>query len=137
MKKLLCTLLALMAFAVSASAQSYTALKRDTNTVLGGTSNLTETVRLSSSSQVSFQYSFKLTGAGTTGVLFSVDGSNDATNWQTGIASWVRSGNGTTAVTGLTNFNFGATPFVRVQIHNTNAAVATNWQFNAVVKPSI
>ena len=136
MKKII-LMAALAALTLTARAQDYQVLRSGTQTVTGGTSNLQAVIKLKEAAQVSFQYSFKLTGAGTTGVLFSVDGSNDGQNWQSNITSWVRSGNGTTAVTGLTNFNFAATPFIRVLIHNTNAATATNWQFSAVTKQGI
>jgi hypothetical protein len=68
----------------------------------------------------------KLTGAGTSGIAFILDVSNDNTNWcATPIQFW-RAANGATAVTHYTNFTVDAAPFLRWTIHNSNSVAVTN-----------
>lgn len=84
---------------------------------------------------VYIQASFALTGAGTSGVLFSFDTSADNSVWQTGTHSFWIPASGTTAVKHATNWTINAVPFMRLNIiHNTNAAIVTNLVVKAVVK---
>ena len=132
MKKLI--LIAALFAAIGAKAQMLTQpLFSGTNTVLAGLSNTTSTAVFVKSEHVELQWSFKLTGAGTSGLLFSVDTSADNSQWESGQQTFWRAGNGTTAVTGRTNLTITA-PFMRVKVHNTNATIATNWTFIAVSK---
>jgi hypothetical protein len=125
--------------AIESQAQQNNAetLFGSTSTVAAGASNTTSVATMTKSATLGLYYSFKLTGAGTDGVLFRVDGSIDNSTWQTGVQSWFRAGNGTTAVTGLTNLSIGAWPFIRIQIHNTNNVVATNWTIKAFAKQGL
>lgn len=68
----------------------------------------------------------KLTGAGTSGIAFILECSNDNTNWCTTPTQFWRAANGTTAVTHYTNFTVDAAPFLRWVIHNTNSVAVTN-----------
>jgi hypothetical protein len=115
----------------------YKSLLAGTETVPASASNNTAVVIKTESAKVGLQWSFKLTGAGTSGVLFQSEVSLDNSTFATGPHSvWV-AGNGTTAVTGITNFDFGPYPFVRFKIHNTNSVVVTNWAFKAWSVPGI
>lgn len=141
MKKLFALILiALIALAFAPTAFAdwgNTTLLSGTQTVPNAASNVTAKIVKNQSDKVALQWSFKLTGAGTSGVLFQSEVSLDDSTYFTGPSSvWV-AGNGTTAVTGFTNFSFGPYPFVRFRIHNTNSVVATNWTFRAWTVPSI
>jgi hypothetical protein len=134
-KKLIAAIIGLVAFAaLSVQANDLTPLLSGAQTVPAQASNTTSTVTATRANNVLFFSSFKLTGAGTSGVFFRVDGSMDNSNWSTNIASWWRAASGTSAIEHYTNFNVGAYPFVRVQVHNTNSAIATNWTLKAFSK---
>lgn len=134
MKKIIYIIAVAFGLAVTSQAQIVqNVLLSGTQTVPAALSNNTSTGTITASEKVEFQWSFKLTGAGTSGVLFRVDTSADNNQWETGVHTFWRAGNGTTAVTGRTNFSILA-PFYRVQIHNTNSAVMTNWTFNGISK---
>jgi hypothetical protein len=134
------TLIAIASFIVltafAAQAQT-TILLSGTDQVAAGLSNTTSTITHTKAGQLAVVGSFKLTGAGTSGVLFRFDTSVDNSTWATGVKTFWAAGNGTTAVTVNTNFDFGAYPFIRCQIHNTNSVIATNWSLKVFSKPNI
>ncbi len=76
--------------------------------------------------EVSIQTTFALTGAGTAGLFFILEASNDNSRWATTPHNFWRAANGATAVNHITNFNVGAYPFLRLTVHNTNSVAATN-----------
>lgn len=133
LSKLLPMLAACFVLAIPAKAQNYSI---QTTTLTGGTNNVSATTTNSSlaivmpvpkSSFIGIQPSFKLTGSGTTAVVFSFDESIDNSVWTSGTQTLSITPAGTTVVTGIKNFSANGVGFLRLSsIANANATAITN-----------
>jgi hypothetical protein len=140
MKKILPILLLTLAGAVSASAQIVTTQ----STLNGGTNNIAATsanVLLAGQYPIrggntGVQLSGKLTGAGTSAVTIALDTSVDGANWNLLTHTLVLTAAGTTAVTKVSNVDFGGIAYLRVNyVTNANATAVTNLNFKFTNKP--
>lgn len=86
-------------------------------------------------SNVVIQTAFQLTGAGTAGVAFVLEASNDYATWSSTPHQFWRAANGATEVKHATNFNIGGAPFLRITCHNTNSLALTNSTITLHNKP--
>lgn len=124
MKKIL-TLIGLVAgLTLSAQAQNIQYLLNNGVIPIGASNVVTFVAH--QGEKISVQTSFQLTGAGTAGLFFTFEASNDNTRWATTPFNFWRAANGATAVNHLTNFTVDAAPFMRLTVHNTNSVAVTN-----------
>ena len=137
MKFLKLTILALVAFAFSASAQTYN-LQRigtvggtlniaatSTNTTMSATNGTSVFVR--SLTYAAFQPTFKLTGSGTSACVFTFDTSVDGRVWAAGAFTVSVTAAGTTEVGAVSNQTLGSIGYVRLAgVTNPNASAITN-----------
>ena len=140
-KKILPLLTLLGLLAVTASAQQYqatTILNGGTNNVAAATTNssVAQIIGLTRFDSAVFEVNFKLTGAGTSAVVYKIDESADGTNWVTNTRSLSVTANGGTTVVGLTNFTVNSVGYLRWNvIEQPNANALTNHVVRVWTKP--
>ncbi len=146
MKKLLCSILALVAFVSfvdNASAQYnlyVTTLTGDTNVIAASTvRNLTNTIGVTRGANITLQATLTAVSSGaTSNAVFIIDRSVDASNWELGAYTFFAAVNGTTATTTTTNINVGAFGYLRQRVfQNTNTVVLTNCTLKYAVKTGL
>lgn len=128
--------LVLLALTMSATAQSYSI---NTTTLTGGTNNVALTSTNSAvgivipvvrANNVAITANFKLTGAGTTAVVFRLDESVDGATWESSAYSLSVTPAGTSTVVGVGNIAVNGIGYLRLQtIENPNATSVTNLVF--------
>lgn len=135
--KYILTLAAAVFFAATAQAQLQTLYADGTVPVV--VSNVPNAlIDAKYAKDVSLQVQFKLHSAGTSGVAFVLDSSNDNVNWKTGTQNFWLAANGTTAVGTNINYAVNGLPYLRLAyVHNTNNAVVTNLIVTAFTKRGI
>lgn len=111
----------------------------------GGTANVAATTTNSVTTplftvkraqNVAIQSTFKLTGAGTSSVVFTLDSSVDASNWVTGTHSLSVTPSGTSVVSGILKIDTGGVGYFRLSaIANPNSAAVTNLVMKYSFKP--
>jgi hypothetical protein len=150
MKKILFSLIGLLAFALVAPAQQYTVSSVGTNTataILNGTTNhvvnattnaLGYPITCTKFGDVGIQVVFKLTASGTTAVIFKFSESLDGVNYVANTARTLSvTPAGTAVVTGLTNQVLNGIGYLRLDtIENANSTDVTNLSVMLVTKPS-
>lgn len=134
--KQLFVLLVLLVLVFPAAAQSYSV---NSTTLAGGTNNvpLASTnaavaivIPVVRANNVAITASFKLTGAGTTAVVFRLDESVDGSTWESSAHSLSVTPAGTTTVVGVGNVAVNGIGYLRLQtIENPNATSVTNLVF--------
>lgn len=123
-----------LAFSASVKAQSVQYLMANT-TVPIGLSNIVSGLTAVKGSKISVHvHDLKLTGAGTSGVAFVLEASNNNTDWTTTTVQFWRAANGATAVGHITNLDIGPFSFLRWKIHNSNSVAVTNTTVTMIVK---
>lgn len=140
--KILSRILALGAtlFALNASALDYitTTLNGGTNNVAASTTNSYTTHAVFTaaySSDIALQPIFKLTGSGTSAVVFVFDISLDGSNWYSSAFTISVTAAGTSTVTKTASQSLGSQPYVRLSsIQNPNASAITNLSLVATMK---
>jgi len=128
-------------FAMSTRAQTY---KITTiNGLNGGTNNIatngllgTNIVTATQMKNFAVQSNFKLTSAGTAGVLITEYHSGDGTNYETTGNTKVITAAGTTVVTGTIEKTNAIAGYYRYDILNSNAAPVTNLQL-LLINPGV
>ena len=133
---------ALAVIAQSTSAQVYwQLLSGTTNNVLGSQTGTYTTLIVNSRNAraMAVQESFKLDTSGSSAVVTHIDGSLDGANWVTDAFGPLSiTGNGTSAVVGVTNFD--ASGYLAVRVHtvvNGNIANLTNLVIAASTKVGV
>lgn len=127
MKRLLLVLGLLVAVNASAQLSCVTCLDGGTNNIAATTTNSYSFSYHVRGSQISVQPVFKLTGAGTTALVFVLDTSLDNSNWKTSAHRIGLAAAGTTSVTTISNITVGAIGYVRLaSVENDNANAVTN-----------
>lgn len=124
MKKILSSIGLVAGLTLVAQAQNLQYVLNN-STVPIGASNVTTLVS-HVGNEVGIHANIKLTGAGTAGVYFTLEASNDNVNWATTQHNFWLAANGATAVQRYTNFTINAIPFLRMTVHNTNSVAVTN-----------
>ncbi|MDB6017677.1 MAG: hypothetical protein JWR19_2166 [Pedosphaera sp.] len=142
MKKLIIASLLIVAMALPSFAQSFkpTTLNGGTNFIAATATNTYTgvTVVALRSRMVTLQPSFALTGAGTSAVTFTVNGSTDGAIYTNGITRMPVTANGTNVVSGLFTIDTGGYTFISIGTgENLNATVATNVTVNAGMKQGL
>lgn len=140
--KSLKALVSLVAFAAiafftpAAQAQSYNQINSgfaatfniaatSTNTTVAATNGAS--IYATKANYLAIQPSFKLTGSGTSTVVFKFDESVDGTNWKIASRNISVAANGTTAVATVLNLTDACPGFFRLsQIENPNSTALTN-----------
>jgi hypothetical protein len=135
---LLVALLALLAPA--ARAQQYTVTTLSTTNAYAATSTNAVTdanVNLTKHDLVALEVSFKLTGAGTSAVLFNFHESLDGTAYDdTAVQALSLTAAGTTTVRAIVPVNAGAVGYLGLRsVGNPNASGLTNLVIRAATKP--
>ena len=124
--------IAAIAMAGNALAQytlQSTSLNGGTANVAAATTNAVTTPVLTvvKSSDVAIQASFKLTGAGTSAVVFNFDESIDNSSWKSNSRTLSVTPAGTTTVVNMGNYTLGGAGFLRLSsVQNPNSAAITN-----------
>jgi hypothetical protein len=129
-------------FTLSAFAQvdiNTTSLNGGTNNIASTTTrNFTIPLSITRGSQMAIQLSCKALGATTSNVTVNMDESVDNVIWEASKRSFVLALNGTSVVNVVTNYNFGAVPFVRISsIQNGAGEAITNIVVKYSVKPGL
>jgi hypothetical protein len=136
--KLALALFILALFAAPASAQYVTAITIDggTNNVAAATTNtVSYTIATTRNQFVAVQPVFKLTGSGTSAVVFKFEESLDRTNWVTSSLSVSVTAAGTSTVSGIGTLTVNGVGWLKlVTIENPNANAVTNLTLIAATK---
>jgi hypothetical protein len=105
-----------------------TAIPGGTNNVPAATTNSTAIIiPVTRSTDVALQPSFKLTGSGTSAVVFKFDESLDAATWKPAVISVSVTASGTSTVMALSSSTIDAVGYLRLSsIENPNATAVTN-----------
>lgn len=141
MKKLFAFVLGLLALiATTANAQVYTVNTLTLTNTVAGSTTITPNVAIPLAGrydQLSLQATFVLASAGTSGVNFTVQRSLDNTNWETvPYQTLTVTGAGTTSVTGILDFTYGAAGYLRLgTIVNSNSVAVNSLVIKTATKP--
>ena len=145
MKKFTALFLAAAGILFAGAAQAQYSIQ--TTTLNGGTNNVAASTTNSVTAPVLaftrstygvVQTTFKLTGAGSSTVVLTFDESVDNSNWDLATRTLSVTANGTTAVTGLSNYTLGGAGYLRLSsVENPNAAAITNLVVKYSYKPGL
>lgn len=132
-------LLGSLAFGLNAGAFDFVtcSLNGGTNVVAASSTNSPSGVTFTAaySSDIALQPSFKLTGAGSSAVVFVFDTSLDGTTWYPAAFNISITANGTTPVSKVATQALGSTPYIKLSsIQNPNASIITNLALVATMK---
>lgn len=122
-------------------------LSVQTTSLNGGTANVAASttnsvtvpvLTVAKASNVAIQAAFKLTGAGTSAVVFNFDESIDGSNWKTSSRTLSVTPAGTSTVVNLGNYTLGGAAFLRLSsVQNPNSAAITNLVLNYAYKTGL
>jgi len=128
--------------ALSARAQQYDILATlyagGTNNVAAATTNSTaaKVIGVSKYDEIAIDVKLKLTGSGTSDIVFKLDEGLDNSNWLANRRTITVTPTGGTAVYFCTNITVNSLGYLRLNvIENPNATAITNLQIRAYVKP--
>jgi hypothetical protein len=141
MKKLFAFVLGLVALiATTANAQVYTVNTLTLTNTVAGSTTITPNVAIPNAGrydQLSIQATFVLASSGTSGVNFTVQRSLDGTNWETTPSQTLTvTAAGTSSVTGILDFSYGAAGYLRLaSIVNSNSVAVNSLVIKTATKP--
>lgn len=142
MKKFI-AIIAGLAICAAAHAQyslQTTTLNGGTNNVAASTTNsvTAPVIAATRASDVALQATFKLTGSGTSAVVFVFDESIDNSNWESASRTLSVTAAGTSTVSNVGNYTLGGAGYLRLSsVQNPNAAAITNLVLKYSLKPGI
>jgi hypothetical protein len=131
---------AMIFFALGALGQTYTVNTLTLTNTVAGSTTITPNVAIPLAGrydQLSLQATFVLASSGTSGVNFTIQRSLDNTNWETvPYQTLTVTGAGTSSVTGILDFTYGAAGYLRLaSIVNSNSVAVNSLVIKTATKP--